>query len=89
MKGVSRRREKKKRLRRDARVGLSRGKWFLRPRDQLFLLLKRVSRRREKKGRLRRDARVCYHGITRGIPRNFRTFVNRSAAFLFSQTVPN
>jgi len=31
--GVSRRREKKKRLRRDARGGLSRGKWFLRPRD--------------------------------------------------------
>jgi len=32
-KTVSRRRKKKNRLRRDDRVGLSRGKWFLRPRD--------------------------------------------------------
>jgi len=34
---VSRRRKKKERSRRDARVGLSRGKWFLRPRDPLYV----------------------------------------------------
>jgi len=58
LKRVSRRREKKKRVRREARVRLSRGKWFLRPRDPPYVFLKRVSRRREKKKRLRRDARV-------------------------------
>ena len=35
---------------------LSRGKWFLRPRDPLYVFLKSVSRRREKQKRLRRDA---------------------------------
>ena len=50
---VSRRREKKKRLRRDARVGLSRGN----RRDPAIPLLPfiSVSRRRKKKKRLRRD----------------------------------
>ena len=61
MKGVSRRREKKRRLRRDARAGLSRGN----QRDPAIPLLFSLhrddvgaSRRREKKGRLRRDDRV-------------------------------
>ena len=72
---VSRRRKKKKRLRRDARLGLSRGNQradfgsprslaiLMKPRDPPFVFPKRVSRRRGKKKRLRRDARL---GLSRG-----------------------
>ena len=66
------------RLRRDDCVGLSRGKWFLRPRDPLFVFPKIVSHRREKKKRLRPD--VC----------SLRALceLRVKPSFLFSKNIP-
>ena len=80
-KNVSRRREKKGRLRRDDCRDAAITVWgyrgvsgFYDPAIPLLHFLRRddvgVSRRRVKKERLRRDARASYRGVTNGIPRS-------------------
>jgi len=85
---ISLRREKKGRLRRDARVGYRGVSGFYDPAIRLLPFLKIVSRRREKKGRLRRDARLRYRGVTSGLTSETHE-VSRSAFCSFYDPAKN